>query len=1236
MAVEEARMSGTCGWFSAKENYIKWSDSSSEAPHILWVNGRPAAGKSVLAGYVIRQLQERNVDCSYFFFKHGDKSKSRLACCLRSLAFQMACSNSQVREVLLGMLNDGIRLEIDNERTLWQKLFSSGILQIPSCRSYWVIDALDECINFAPLFGSTLARLNESSPLRILITSRSTAELEKRFSTLDPRWMFSETIAIQDTLPDIERLVEAGAESVLVKDDKDRAVIVEKILRKAEGCFLWTVLVLRELSASYGEEEINQALEDIPRDMEPLYRRTLDSMTSIASGRKLTKAILTWATCSTRPLTTKELEGALRLDINDNFPRIEECILAVCGHLVMVDRLGRVQMVHETAREFLLGDLLDSEFAIKKKEAHTRIARACLTYLTGEELKPPRTGRRVSTMNALGKRADFSIYACSEFSYHLAKADPLANDIWVLVNKFLQSNVLSWIEIVAETRNFNPLIRAAKHLRVYLESCSAVISPLGRSMHTVTGWTTDFVRIVAKFADALTTSPSAIHSLVLPFCPTESSVYKITRPGRRLSVVGLSNVQWDDRLSCIDFHQGQASAVCHGDDFLAVGLTTGTVALYHAISCQEYKILNHGEPVRLLQCKEKSALIASCGMRMIKVWDTYSGHEIHVFEAPSRVMSMVFEGSLLTIASVKNYLASWDLEKRGAEQANRFWSDTSEPMGTRSADTPCAISIAEGQRMLAVAYSGRPITLWDLDENAYYGNCGKKLANGESSTHMVTALVLNPNPDIGLLAVSYLDGDLVILDPFNDEEMESLRADCHTLTSSPDGRLLAGGAGAGTIQIYEFDTLRFLYRVKGSNFYIKQLAFSRDGLHLADVRGSHCNVWEPVALLRGSVGDDSSEGTSSSFTDVIASDRKARISAMILHPGGEIIFSGRDDGSVSSFDMKTGAEIRTLYRHKSLVRILTWWAQGNIIMSVDVSNGICAWTLKRSQREGWVAEKSLFHSRLDRGDAIVHVLVGEAAGKFIVSTRKSDHLWTIAGKQEDSRIYSKRPGTRRWIQHQQSPFHMICVEGISARVYTWTDWSEVTSITFSADVMGLQLKSVIARTVSSSHGLQVLLEFSKHDGSPETLALQLLDGATFDIRGLPVGAASRANPPEDTYASSLSTPKETTAAANVQTPLLGPQLAVLAHHVTHVVGFGHDNDIIFLDTKSWICSADLGSLSNDQVAYARHFFLPYDWFAGTRDMLCAFAQRDVIFARNDRIAIIKGGFEHVEKVVVGT
>jgi WD40 repeat protein len=859
ITVEDARMSGTCEWFLAKKSYLKWRDFVPDAPSVLWVNGNPAAGKSVLAGYIVGQLQKTRSDCSYFFFKHGDKFKSQLSACLRSLAFQMACTNVQVRETLLEMQRDDIKFDNDNERTIWRKLFLSGIFQTKFPRHYWVIDALDECVNFTFLFDLMLSKLDESIPLRILITSRETSELQKHFFSLGAHRSQFERISAADTLPDIKLLVEAKARSLVVRDEEDRAALVEKILGNSKGSFLWTVLVLKELSNSHGEEEINQVLDDVPRGMEPLYQRTLESMSQAARGKGLAKAILTWATCATRPLTTKELDGALKIDVHDNFPKLEESIVALCGQLVTVDKFSKVQMVHQTAREFLLNDNLESEFAINKTKAHTQIARVCLTYLTGAEMKPPRSSRRGATM---GKRAEFSLYACAAFSYHLAKADPLADDILILTDKFLSSNILSWIEVIAQTQNLTPLIRAAKNLRRYLNSCAVERSPLSRELRTIVGWTTDLIRIAAKFADALIASPLAIYSLIPPFCPTESAVYKTVIPGRRLSVVGISNTQWDDRLSCIDFHQGQTSVVCHGDEFFAVGLSTGTVALYHAISCQEYKVLNHGEAVKFLQFKGKADLIASCGMKTIRVWDIRSGEIIHSFQAPQRPIGLIFEKNLLTVASHKNYLASWDLDNDGAQRPDRPWNDSDDYTKAPSRRPPCAISISVSQKMLAIAYSGRPIVLWDLGEDTYYGTCGKKLPGGETSTHLVTALVFNPNPAIGLLAVSYLDGELALLDPFDDQDLESFRAGCHTLAASPDGRLLAGAAGFGTIQIYEFDTLRLVYQVKSSNFHIKQLAFSRDSLHFVDIRGSQCNVWEPAALLRDFVADDSSESTS--------------------------------------------------------------------------------------------------------------------------------------------------------------------------------------------------------------------------------------------------------------------------------------------------------------------------------------------------------------------------------------
>src|SRR5207248_3631723 len=143
---------------------------------------------------------------------------------------------------------------------------------------------------------------------------------------------------------------------------------------------------------------------------------------------------------------------------------------------------------------------------------------------------------------------------------------------------------------------------------------------------------------------------------------------------------------------------------------------------------------------------------------------------------------------------------------------------------------------------------------------------------------------------------------------------------------------------------------------------------------------------------------------------------------------------GKDDGAVFLCDLKTGFPVRVLYCHKSLVRILTWWPQSEIIMSVDVSNAIYAWRLKKSQKDGWIPEKVVLQSRLDCGQSIIQVLQGEAAGKFILSTRQSDHLWNISGQQADVRSYSDKPRRRRWLQHPGSPLHGVRTDGAVAHI----------------------------------------------------------------------------------------------------------------------------------------------------------------------------------------------------------
>ena len=1192
ITAEDARAPGTCEWLLRKDGYTKWKDFAPGSPRILWLNGPAASGKSVLAGYVVGNLRQTDSSCSYFFFKHGEHAKSELSTCLRALAFQMACSDARVRETLLEMQKDDITFDYANERVIWRKLFLSGIFSKRLLNHYWVIDALDECRNPASFFDLMLARLDKSIPLRILIVSRGTSELRRWFLGLGQ--FQSETISPVDTLPDIEVLVKMRANSFAVGNSKQHAALVDKILQRSNGSFLWTALVLNELSTAYSEDEINQVVENIPRGMEPLYKRALQSMSQSVRAKTLSKAILAWATCTVRPMKAEELEGALKLDIKSTFPKLEESIVALCGQLVVVDKFGKVQMVHETAREFLLSKDLESEFAVDEQQSHTRIAKACLIYLAGEEMKPPRTVRG-SRAVIIGKRAEFSKYACTEFSYHLAKSDPFCDDILSLVDRFLRCNILSWIECIAHTKSLLPLIRTASHLRAYLNGCSTARSPLADNLHIVQGWARDLIRIAAKFADALIVSPSAIYSLILPFCPRDSFAFKTVRSGQRLSVMGISNLHWDDRLTCIDFPRGQTTAICHGDEFFAIGLRTGSVILYHSTACQEYKSFNHGEAVRFLQFKHKMGIMVSCGIKTIRLWDIHNGHLVYCFQAPRRPLGLEFYNNTLMVACDKNYLATWSLSD-GTKQPDRPWGDCTQNANDPPLHVPTAISISPGHQMLAAAYSGRPIVLWDLEQDTYYGSCGKKLPDGQTSTHIVTALIFNPNPSVEIIATSYLDGELVLLDPFDDHVLASSRANCHTLAASPDGRLLAGAAGSGTIHIYEFDTLRLIYRVESSDIHIKQLSFSKDGLHFLDIRGSQCNVWEPATLVRDLASDSCSESSrTATVTEAISTDTKLKITAMAVHHGGEVVLCGKNDGSISLYDLKTATQVRTLYRHRSSVRILSLSRQREIIISIDVSNAVHAWSLKKTEA-GFITDRIQFESRLDSQRSIVQAFPSDISNQFILSTAESDHLWNLDGKEE-SRMYSNTSqGSQpaQWTMHPQSSSHMIRLDNTKAQVYSWNHWTETTSVLLPHFEAGL-LKTVTPFTAEQKSYL--LLGYSLNGSNAQHF--YALDA---DMLHAP-------NHEEEHH------------------------VLTFKSHVAHIIGLINSSRLLFIDTTSWVCSVDLNSKPKvAEYSYTRHFFLPYEWLAGKRDVICALVQRDILIARNDELAIIKGGLEYGEEV----
>jgi WD40 repeat protein len=1245
LTAKEARMGNSCQWVLGKEAYTRWEDTTSADGRVLWLRGSPGHGKSVLAAFVADKLQHSGQACSYFFFKHGDKPKTQLSTCLRSLALQAAKLNRNVRDAILRLSADEIRLVDANERTLWRSLFVDIILRHVKTPLYLVIDALDECAYTTTLFDAMLPSLNEaSSSLRILVTSRDTPEISQGFKNLPPKLLSALPISAADTTPDLELIIRTKVEILSFVMSTDRPSLVEAISEKAKGSFLWANLVLKELSLCHSKKEMDQILEEIPRGMQSFYKRTLDLMEQAPRGRVLARSVLVWASCAVRPLSLNELSGALLYDIDDSFPKLGESIATLCGELVKVDRSDRVQMVHETAREFLLSEEVESDFAVDVHNAHAKMAMACLRYLVCEEMKPPRTARRRAAVATPPQRTEFSVYACAAFSQHLAGVSSSAiEELLPLLIQFLKSNILTWIELAAVSQDLDQLVQTARNFRKFLHVCSTEPSPLGPQIQTVRQWSIDLTRVAAKFPDALIASPAAIYSLVPPLCPIGSMIHRTGGNGRGLTVTKVSakGEQWDDRLISASF-DGQSTVLCHSDEFLAVGLQTGAVVLHYVTSHQQYRTIQHGEGVKLLLFKGKSSgLLVTCGFKMIKVWDLKTGTMIHELECPPRPIAMAFDGPKLLVASQKGYLRCWVFagETLASESfTDTFWSDSPADDDRpgylpRQNGFPTAFVISIPHRMLAVAYTGQPICLWDLEEDAYFGSCGKRLSNGELSSYRVVAMAFNPNPSTTLFAASYQDGDLVILDPFVDEQLACVRAECHTLAASPDGRLLAAGTANGVFDIYKFDTLELLCRIRSSISHVKQISFSPDSLRLADIRSTQCTVWEPITLLGGLMGDYRGGGTlSTPVVDTTSLDANSRITAMVYATGLDLIICGKYDGSLVIYDPRTAAVLKTCHTRKVTTLHLRWWQSQSAVLSVDASNRICLQRIQMKEpRKRTLEIEVVFQISLAASGWVATDILLAEEDKFLVSTKASDHLFSVEGTLISERTYDLGEGPA-WIRHPSSTSHLLgLAPGGQIHVESWTDWSGTPSpsMPITGDAGSLRLKNAWEFRLPGRERPYVLLEYSDKDGLARTTRV-----AVYEAEGFATTNISGTTDEHETVDRPPAAEGEVTSRDPVG-GRLSPTPASIPDKIAHIIGINDRGALVFLDHDYWLCSCDLKAAlaANDLTSnamYTRHCFVPYEWLAGRKDIICCMARGSIVFARTGDVVIVRGYSEFGE------
>ncbi|RDW56905.1 hypothetical protein BP5796_12972 [Coleophoma crateriformis] len=1177
--IDAERVPGSCTWITESQSFLRWRDHP--ATHLYWLAAKPGTGKSILSAFLIGHLKDLKKSCSFYFFTYDDKSKFSLSLLLLSIAWQMALNHHEVFLCITKKLEKDPHLTASDHRTIWRKLFLDGIFKLSLTETqYVVIDALDECKNSAELVP-LMVKAAELNCMRIFLTSRNTFET---YAGHRPEHLtiFSEVIPEESTTTDIGIYINANLHSLptLGRDkDKAREDLTEAILKKSSGCFLWVRLVLNELRNTHTSEEIQRVLEEIPSDMDKLYSRILDSMLDLKRGKALTQAILVWTVCAAQPLTTEELHEALELDINDDVDSVERSISTTCGELVYVDAFSRVQMVHQTAREFLLRPDNESEFAIIRKHGHERLAMVCLKYLGGKEMNGRRKWKLGSTTSDMGirDRSPFAAYAANSLADHITFASSESDEFLFALCRFFNSHkIFLWIEFIARNSDLQRLIKTGRALKNYLSRRSKKFAPIGRDITLLDAWATDLLRLVTKFGKTLSLYPASIHHLIPPFCPSGTAIRsQFSNSNRSMTIKGLCATTWDDCASIITYqHEIPTTVACSSSSF-AIGQRSGRIKIHDISSCQELGTLTHGKPVKFLRYSSHGKFFASVALKSICVWDVTSWEQVWMFdiELPIRDLCFVENDEALVGTLNGDRIVAWDLTT-GICSELPSWADDLDP--EYASGSPLAVTIGGDSKMLAVAYRGQDVIVWDLENECVHGIYGQDIGlvgtmgGKRRGVCEGTCLMFSPEPEQGLLAVGYGTGDLVVFKT-QDQTIQARanQVNAQKMASSPDGLILACSTSAGVILIFEFETLKLLYRIVSEEYTIKDLVFTTDGHRLIDIRGPYCRIWDPPILLHNAWTEEHNSDTVSTSTavqDYLLDDtgKNVLITALVCMNDDEVIVCGKMDGSICMYNGKTGDKTKVLAvsSHGASITHLSYDSKSRILTSVDIDNCLVSYQLSRDEGT-WEATKVFQHRA---GVPVTQLLVNPGCTRIMISSRNADILCAVTtdGDHVEATIRWPERRSYQWSTHPTDPLRLILVFDTTAHIYEWDSLKRLTPET-GIQLAGSLLPELSIRALNSCFDGQIMATmFSETITSRSRSKLFLWHTSDFEHSNYTTTSISQYQP--------------------------------LADEIKFIIGT-HGHLLVFLHHDGWVCSADLQNFSIE--FFDRHFPLPADWLTAT-------------------------------------
>ncbi|KAJ5704064.1 DNA-directed RNA polymerase II subunit RPB1 [Penicillium malachiteum] len=378
---------GSCAWIFKKKKTRAWFRSGREHP-VVWLTGKPGAGKSVLSATVVQVVKHNNFQALYFFCGLHQSDKQAALSAFRSLVAQLSRANSDCASyVYLNHIQNGHQLSLPRMKEILQSaLPSMGPVRI-------VLDGLDELLleEQEKLLKSILPLLHSEDlerTCKLLLSSRDTANISvhmSRISKIDlNREQRSRDPAIESFIKEELATLRASFDDMNI--DGELVEDIEKdMIDKADGMFLWVRLVVSSLRQVRRLAELRETVYTLPKGLEKMYEVIAHQIFESPSNCDgvYTLRILSWVIFGVKPLRkTDILHGASidpdTVDFSDDY-RLRESVLDLCKPLLEERLDGTVRFIHFTVHQYFKSG--PGTRFIDPAKANFAITFSCLSYL---------------------------------------------------------------------------------------------------------------------------------------------------------------------------------------------------------------------------------------------------------------------------------------------------------------------------------------------------------------------------------------------------------------------------------------------------------------------------------------------------------------------------------------------------------------------------------------------------------------------------------------------------------------------------------------------------------------------------------------------------------------------------------------------------------------------------------------------------------------------------------------